>query len=519
MSSTSTAARAPYVLRREDGDYSIVSHETLLAAMLLYAEARRRKPGLFRRSGERIRVVAQAYYRYSVVSVSERFAAVIDHVQPKRYSFEYAEPLLDELEGRVAGLRGLPDKGFIDALINIKNILREIDAGKRVRRKEIVLQGLVSDKGALDDLVVLFTHSPYDGVEGPSLPERTVDPASVASTITRVLEDIEEKTGRLNRFIAEIEEAASEWRNSVEERYEEERRRLEEEVARIREEVRARIAELREKRESEKRSVEERYRALMDSVERKLRETRRRYGEKKAELEKAARYGGDTRAVKKELSSIEKRLRELEEELSRLKKKLEEELRRIDEKYDRLEEAERRKLSAAEARLAGLGRERERLIEHAERLLDEIRRLIYSISSGLEEARRSIEEHLIPIPPHGSGGYEIPVLFTIYISRGEERATVAPPIYIDVRRGLLRRSQLVEFAGLHASYSELSSFLGISGFRNKLEEYNVLRNISPERLEQGLHDLVRDGVIDEDEAEEVADSIRVQVEMLSRTSG
>ncbi len=506
--------RAPYVLRKENDVFSVVPYETMLATMLLYAESKRKKPGFFRRTGEGLRLVAQAYYRYSVVGVTERFAIVVDHVQPPEYTLSYQHPVLGELERIASSLGELAGKEYVDRLVVIKNMLRDIVKGKRVEKRELKVLGVVHEPRVLEELSILFSNAPYEGVEGPQLPTRTVNPSAAAEQVEKALREINDASMRLNLVIKQVEDSLHTWRESVEKHYDAERQRLEEELAKIREEVRARIMELRSKREEEKRSVEQRFHSLIESVRKKLQEVRASYEAKMKELEKAAQYGKDTKPLKKEISEIEKRMKELEKELRDLEKKLEEELKAVDAKYDKLEEAERRKEKSVESRIASIEREKTTLLEHGDKLVDEIRRLIYTINSSLMEAKKALERVLIPLPPRGPGDYEVPVLFTVYVSRGEERGIVAPPLYIEVRQGLLRKSQVSEFPGLGEVYYDLASLYGSAGFRNKLEEHNLLEKIVLERIEHGLHDLVRDGLIDHDEAEELIDSIKDQIELI-----
>ncbi len=504
----------PIVIKYEEQAPVKVDSETTIALLMYYIENHRKKPGLLRRTGERIKHVTILYQPLVVLEIGNRQAVIVDPTSSSRLVIEYVEPLFNNVREYYRQLESSRGKDFIDILVRLRNHLKDLVSKKRdVLRRRYELEGVVSDREVLDELTVFLTLAPGEYMRGYNLPYREVDLAYIKNSIEDLLARISNAVNQVNDLLLLLDKTFESWRQLLVSEYD---KRLEEvyrELEETRRIVDSKIMELKERMNQELGSVEENYRKLIENTRRNLESIEVELRQLYEEQRRRQAYGGDVKEVKKKISSLEKRRKELNKEYQQLLKKLDSERDSIRKKYEKLIDAEMQRIRVIENEIKRLNRERDNLIAHAREDVDEVKRMFLKINDYVLSVKKRVENFLVPLPPSGQGYYLLPFTIAVYEKTGSERTILVPPLYYRVKKGLIKRTSLTESQKIKGYLERYNQIYFDSRYKNEIIKNDLFPTISVERIEYALRRVAEEGLLPKNRVAELVKSLQEQLEI------
>lgn len=504
----------PFLLRKSKESYQKLGEEEIAGFAIYFSENERKKPGILRRKGERIKNIVLVFYPIFLGAYSNGSAVLIDPL--KRSKFTVSFNALDEevVDAALSELASSSGKSFLDVMIKIDRLTEEISSGKKnVFKRTVELEDVVSDSSFVNDLKVFLNHTTTYSLPSIELPWVNVSCEEVLGRIRQVMIEINNLINYVSKVLEKVNEFVSSWKKSIQKEYEDKIVALDHKIKETREVVLSKIDELKKKKEEELTSVRERYRPHIEAVEKRIIETQENIKRLEEEIERAKSYGKDTSDLKKRLDELKKTLETLERELKEEKTKYESEVERVEKKFTGLVEAENNKIKSLLQEKEALQREFESITQEADRRSDKIRGSLQEYRESLIKVEKEIERISLSVPSGGEGLYMIPIIYTSYISEGSLRSIITTPVILEPGGWLSSKLTPVVVDGLSKYLSWSKDLIEKEERKPELEAKNLLTNLSLERIEFCLMKLSEIGLLSRDEVKELVSSIEEQKKM------
>lgn len=503
-----------FLLKKVAEAYQKLGDDELVGFAMYYSEKQRKKPGLLRRKGERIKTIGLVFYPFLLRQYARGVAVLIDSLKVNKFTASYGVLDKDAIESEIRELSKLSGKSFLDGLVRMSKLTQSIAKGEAgVREEKIELDGVVSDVSFISKLKTFIEYTASYELPFLELPFPTVKHEVVVGEISKALDEIDELMKYVNSVVERIEDMLGQWRRGVRGEYEEKLRRIDEKIEETRQVVARNVDELRKKKEEELANIRERYQPHIEAVEKRIVETREDLRKLEEEIEKAKSYGRDASDLKKRLNELKKTLKALEEELGSEKASYDREVGRIEKKYNELVEAENNKVRSLINEREGVQRELESILQDADRRFDEIRGYLQEYRERLAEAEKTIEKISLPVPSGGEGLYLIPLIYTQYVSGGSTRSTITTPVVLEPGGKLGPRVKVIIHEEIANYMSWVKTLLDKEEMKPDVESNNLLWRVPIERIEVSLNRLAEIGLFGREEASEIVRRLEEQREM------
>jgi uncharacterized protein YukE len=504
------------LLRSRDG-IRTVSEEEIIGYIMGYAEKHRKKPGFFKRRGERISLVTIIHYPVIVKNYREKLVLLIDPRSDSRLEFQYYVPdqkILKELVDKLGNAR---DKDFLDLLVRINSVLEEISSKRNyVYKKECVLEKIISDPVIVKDLKTFIDHALPSEIPGIKL-NINIELSNIDET-TKKINEILDETHNVIKFLEEymksIEQAMDKWKEEIEIEYSERVKDVEEEIERVKEEVKKTIDELNKKKEEEIRTVRERYGSVVETIKRRISETENEIKRLEEEIRRAKQYGREDFELRNKLNNLKKELKDLYRELEETEKKLRTEIEGVEKRYKDLIDSENAKVKRLIDRRESIYNELRSIEGEARNRYDSIRRLLTSFRDEILGVHKKILSISIPSPMYGEGVYYIPIVLIKYVKNGNVRNEYLTPLLFEYTRRLLAKYRVTSLDSLNRYLAEkIERIIGDPSIVPQLEENSLFRIFTLERIEIGLRRLADLGIVNGKNIKRIVKSLKEQIEL------
>jgi uncharacterized protein YukE len=514
---TSNEKYASLILLRSRDGIRTVSEEEIIGYIMGYAEEHRKKPGFFKRRGERISLVTIIHYPIIVKNYREKLVLLIDPRSDSKLELQYYIPdqkILEELIKKLGDAKG---KDFLDLLVRTNSVLEEIVSKKNhVYRKEYVLEKIISDPVIVKDLKTFIDHSLHSEIPGVKL-SIGIESSSIDETIKRINEILDETHGVikfLEEYMKNIEQAMDKWKEEIEIEYSERVKDVEEEIERVKEEVRKAIEELNKRREEEIRTVKERYGSVIETIKRRISETENEIKRLEEEIRKAKQYGREDLELKNKLNNLKRELKELYKELEETERKFKTEIEGVEKRYKDLIDSENAKVKRLIDRRESIYEELRSIEGEARNRYDSIRRLLTSYRDEILGVHKKILSISIPSPMYGEGVYYIPIVLIKYVKNGNVRNEYLTPLLFEYTRRLLAKYRVTSLDSLNKYLVEkIEKIISDPSIAPQLEENSLFRIFTLERIEIGLRRLADLGIVSGKDIKKIVKSLKEQIEL------
>ncbi len=504
----------PLVLTRTNEVYSPLSVEESTAIVLYYAEDNRKRPGFFRKTGERIILVSPLNYVLWVLDIDGRNSLILDPNREGALKLEYYKPNIDILNEKISELKAKEYKDYIPALTEIKQVLEGMIKRKRnVVLKSFKLEHVVSDKTLLEELKILVIHSIQNILEALRIEERKLDVEGMKDKIREILELIYTTRKRLTDILKSLRPIHEKWLEDVRTTYAERIHGVEQELEVVRKKVEEKINELKAKQAEEIEAVRHRFGGQIGELERRIEELRKKIEELKIKYDKAREYGQDTKLLKKRINDAEKKLSSLEKEREELLNKMNTEIESIKARYMEYITNEKLRVDRLRKEIEKLNNELETLEKQAGDRLDEIRGMINKLIDDVSLFERSIMSVMIGTPPHGEGRYYLPVVIISYRSKDKSRHEVFTPAYI-ATGSLTRSPKLSFFTEIRNYLSDIAGLMNDTRYAGEIERHNILKRADPSRILSTLDRLAEQELVNRKKLGKMAEKLAEQIRMV-----
>jgi len=506
----------PFLLKHTAEAYQKLGDDEVVGFALYYSEKLRKKPGFFRRKGERIRAVVLAYYPLLAKPFSKETAVLIDPLKNTRLTIQYNVVDKDLLDSALRELSAMTGKNFLDGLVKLSRLAQDAASARSGVRKEIVeLNNVVSDLGLLQGLKPLIGMETNYNIPFIEIPFPSVDHEEVARRISKAMREIDELIEYVNNVLEKVRGLLEAWKKEITKEYEEKLRIMDEKIEETKRAVAKAIEELKRKRDEELSSVKERHLPNIESIEKRIVETRENVIRLEEELEKAKAYGKDTSDLKKRLNDQKKTLKNLEKELENARASYDDDVKRIEKKYNELIEAENNKVKSILSERDAVRRELETLIQEAGKRFDAIRSGLQDYLEQLVNVEKKVEEISITAPSKSEELYLIPLVYTSYASEKTTRSIITTIVVLEPGGRLGPRFTPYIHEGIANYFSWVKQMLDKEDMAPEITSKNLLTNTTPERIEVCLTRLSEIGLLTREDASEMARRLEEQMKMSS----
>ncbi len=514
---TSNEKYASLILLRSRDGIRTVSEEEVIGYIMGYAEEHRKKPGFFKRRGERISLITLIHYPIIVKNYRERLVLLIDPRSDSRLELQYYVPDQKMLEKLIDELGSAKSKDFLDLLVRTNSILEEITSKRsHVYRKEYMLEKIISDPVIVKDLKTFIDHALPSEIPGVKL-SIGIESSSIDETIKKINEILDETHSVikfLEEYMRKIEQVMDKWKEEIEIEYSEKVKDVEEEIERVREEVKKAIDELNMRREEEIRTVKERYESMIETIKRRIAETENEIKRLEEEIRRAKQYGREDLELRNKLSNLKKELKELHRELEETERKLKTEIEGVEKKYKELIDSENAKVKRLIDRRDAIYKELRSIEGEARNRYDSIRRLLTSYRDEVLGIHKKILSISIPSPMYGEGIYYVPVVLIRYVKNGNVRNEYLTPLLFEYTRRLLAKYRVTSLDSLNKYLTEkIENIISDPSIMPQLEENSLFRVFTLERIEIGLRRLTDLGIIAGKNIKKIVKSLKEQIEL------
>jgi len=504
----------PFLLRKTAESYQKLGDDEVAGFAVYWSESERKKPGILRRKGERIKNIALVFYPVLLTSYSGGSAVLMDPLKKSKLTVTFNVVKKELVDSALVELAASSGKAFLDVMVKIDKITEEVAKGKNVVKEVVELENVVSDPSFVNDLKTLLNYTTTYSLPSIEIPWVSVNYAEVSDRIKKTLNLINELVSYVSNVVGKINELLDNWKVSVQKEYEEKIAALDQKIKEVREVVLKNVEELRKKKEEELAGLRERYVPNIEAIGKRIKETQDNVKKLEEEIEKAKSYGKDVSDLKKRLSELKKTLESLEKELGNEKTKYENEVKRVEKKFEELMEAENNKVKAILQEKEALQNEFDSIIREANKRSDEIRSNLQEYREELIKAEKEIESVSLSIPSGGEGLYMIPLIYTSYVSNGSSRSIITTPVILESGGWLGPKIRSVVVEGLSKYLSWSKDLIDREELRSELEAKNLLTNVSLERIEVSLTRFADMGLLSRDEVKEIVNSVGEQKKML-----
>ena len=503
----------PFLLRKTAESYQKLGDDEVAGFAVYWSESERKKPGILRRKGERIKNIALVFYPVLLTSYSSGSAVLIDPLKKSKLVVTLNIVKKELIDSALVELAASSGKAFLDVMVKIDKITGEIVSGKNVAKEVVELENVVSDPSFVNDFKTLLNYVTTYSLPYIEIPWVSVNYTEVSDKIRKTLNVINDLISYVSNVVGKVNELLDNWKVIIQKEYEKEITALDQKIKEVREAVLKNVEELRRKKEEELAGLRERYVPSMEAVGKRIKETQDSVKKLEEEIERAKSYGKDVSDLKKRLSELKKTLESLEKELESEKTKYENEVKRVEKRFEELMEAENNKVKAVLQAKEALQREFDSLIREANERSDKIRGNLQEYREGLIKVEKEIESVSLSIPSGGEGLYMIPIIYTSYVSNGSSRSIITTPVILESGGWLGPKTRPVVIEGLSRYLSWSKDLIGREELKSELEAKNLLTNVSLERIEISLTRFADMGLLSRDEVKEIVNSVGEQRKM------
>lgn len=435
-----------------DPDSQIYFDQYREAALITY---------LYSVKGKKLSRIIPIYYPLLFLEGYDNRTFILDYLNKKDFRLKYKVPNTDYIKSITI------DSLNENALISIREILKEYIRGKHSVDGELVLPKVIPYKSIINELSEIISRCGYDISSGYEI---NIAPTSI---------DIEEYVNQINQFIylitktimdiIKIKEDLSYQSfiaiNDIKEKYSRIHGRIDRSINETQELIKEKINLLSTEMVSELKNTERRYQRIISGIEVQIRtidnEIRRLISEQSMFRNKK-RHAELIKELEHERGKLQVRIKKLQ-------KSLKKDLESVRNKYIKMIRVEEKRLDLIESEKDRVSRNAISLINHLLALLSEIESLSYRLIDKLHSYFRRLEEITIITPKMRSGIYflrtylvqdtnnhfEIITPFKItpsYTARDAFRTKY----YVNIRRYLLSKKifrQIIDLA--KSNYIEL----------------------------------------------------------------
>lgn len=505
----------PLILLKSPEGLRILSEEEVIGYIMYQAETNRKKPGFFKRKGEHIKLVSLMYYPFIIKSYREKMAVFIDPVKKSRLEIVYDIINKDVIDKELEALNDLAGKKFLDKIVRLEKIFEDIASGRNyVEKTKYVIESVIDDTNLIKDLKLFVENIVEYEIPGGKLEYDKINIDEITGKMQKVLKETHSILTFLNDFIKKLDSYVDKWKELIETEYAEKMRDIDARIEQVKIEIQKNIEELKKKLEEEISTIKERHKPTIEAVEKRINEIEKEIRKHEEEMEKARQYGKDTNELKKKINDLKKTLKDLEEELREANKRMEEEIRSVEKRYKEMIDAENAKVQSLLNEKDRLNRELEALEKEAKTRYDSIRRDIMKYRDKILEIQKKILNISIPVPPHGEGEYLIPVTIIVYRKNSEIRYMMVTPLIFEYTRRIALKTKIYSVDTIYRYLSWITNILEQPRIKEQLEDNNLFRIVTLERIEIGLSRLSDLGIINRGDIKKIIKNLKDQIEMV-----
>jgi len=492
--------------------YKSLGEDEDIAYVTYLAESGRRKPSLFRRSGERIEAIARLHYPLLVKRFRENFGLVFDTLKKNGLVLKYHildRQVFDKYVDELAQSR---EKEFLDKLVGLKNTVDDACKGSRCAySREQSVENIVVDQVVLNSLKQLLNKTVEYKVGGVDIAPHEIPVDKYIETLNKVVDEITESIGYTTGFLGKLSNILNNWKADISASYGEMVKAIDLKYEVVKKEVDARIEEYSNKMNMELDNVRKRYAGLIEDIDKRINELKTRINELKNEQQRAKEYGREDKEIKKKISESEKELENLESRRRELEDKLNEESNVVRNRYNELINSEKARLTSLLDEKKRLNNELDNLIKQADDLVNKIRDGLLKYIEFIKSVEKNIMDALIPLPSTGEGFYRIPVYVIIYTGKKGERVEFMPPTYLTRPGRIIKGSKALVFENLDKYFENILEYVEDPVYRNRIMDNNLLTKVPLERIEVSLNALADKEFIERKEIPKIIKSVREQI--------
>lgn len=131
-----------FLLKKVAEAYQKLGDDELVGFAMYYSEKQRKKPGLLRRKGERIKTIGLVFYPFLLRQYARGVAVLIDSLKVNKFTASYGVLDKDAIESEIRELSKLSGKSFLDGLVRMSKLTQSIAKGRQafVRRKSSLME-------------------------------------------------------------------------------------------------------------------------------------------------------------------------------------------------------------------------------------------------------------------------------------------------------------------------------------------------------------------------------------------
>lgn len=494
-----------------------LSEDEEIGIVIYIAEKHRRKPRFLRRTTrvERINYIVKIDYPFIIYKLRDNFALIFDGFREESIKIEYYDIARDSIDREINELEYLRGKTFLDKLVFIENISKNIaDLAENIVKKEIVIKNIILTPDLNNELSQLFNKTTTYTHKSLKLTLRELPIMKYIDEINELIDTISKNHGYVMSIISRVEKYSEKWKENISSEYVEKIRELENKLNIIKEEVKLKVEEISNRLREEIERKHREYDSLINSFDNKIIELRNKLKNIEDEERKLREYGGELKDIKRKKKEVEKELVEYSKKRDEYVAKKEEEIKNIEDKYNKLIESERSRIREIEDQIKRINEELENLIKLCNSRVVAIKDYLMKFLDRIKSIEKRIFDSLISIPMEGEGVYWIPIYVIQYRSVGKERIYAITPLKINLSRKL-KSLKISYFEKIRDYLINISELIETPVYKQLVSgEYNILINIPLERIENSFAILVNNGVISNKEYSIVIKNIREQIDLM-----
>ncbi|MFN3268288.1 MAG: hypothetical protein ACK416_03395, partial [Zestosphaera sp.] len=224
MSFSSSFSRKNYIsflIRKTAETYQKLGEDYVVGFAIYRSEEERKKPGILRKKGERIKNVALVFYPMLLWSYHDGSAVLIDPLKKSKFVTTFNVLDKNVVDAALSELASSSGKSFLDVMVKIDKLIGEIAGGKKNVLKETVeLENVVSDTSLVNDFKLFANHvMPYN-IPLVELPWVGADHVRVSEKIKQTLSEINDLVNYVSNVLGRVGEFLSNWKKNIQKEYE-----------------------------------------------------------------------------------------------------------------------------------------------------------------------------------------------------------------------------------------------------------------------------------------------------------
>lgn len=505
----------PLILVKSQTGLRTLSEEEVIGYIMFQAETNRKKPGFFKRKGEHIRLVSLLYYPFIVKSYRERMALIIDPVKKSSMELEYDSINKEVINKELESLKDLTGKEFLDQMVKLEKIVESIVSGKEyIDKRKYVIESIVNDAIMIKDLRIFIENTVNYEIPGGKIEYEKINIDEIIEKVQKILEETHSILTYINDFIKRLDGYVDKWKENIELVFSEKMKEIDVKIEETKLEVQKNINLLRKKLEEEINVIKERHKPTIETIEKRIDEIKSEIKTIEEEIEKAKQYGKDTSDLKKKLNDLKKTLKDLEEELREANKRMEDEIESVQKRYKEMIESENEKIKRLYNEREKLRLELEALEKEANTRYDSIRKNLMKYRDKIMEIEKKILGISVLLPTSGEGKYLVPLAVIMYGKNSETRYMTITPLMFEHTGRIASRIRIYSVESINKHLAWIINILEQPRIRAQLDENNLFRIVTLERIEIGLSRLSDLGILSRGEIRKIIKNLKDQIEMV-----